>query len=63
MKKYQVSAFLFGIGISIIIELSPLKNCLFLKLILVAPSMYKRTKVIVRYLKFVYDFSHFTFLS
>ena len=60
-KIFQISALLFGI--SIIIELSPLKNSLFVKLILVAPSFYKRTKRIVIYLRHAYHFSHFTFLS
>ena len=60
-KKFRVSALLFGI--SIIIEFSPFKNSLFVRLvrlILVATSFYKTTKKIVRYINY---FSHFTFLS
>ena len=60
-KKFKISALLFSI--SIIIEFSPLKNSLFVKLILIAPSFYERTKRIVIYIKHDYHFSHFTFLS
>ena len=47
-KKFRVSALLFGV--SIIIEFSPFKNSLFVRLvrlILVATSFYKTTKKIV----------------
>ena len=60
-KKFKISVLFFSIGI--IIELSPLKNSFLVKLILIAPSVYERTKGIVIYIKHAYHFSHFTFLS
>ena len=63
-KKFKLSVLLFGV--SIIIKFTPLKNSLFVKLILVVPSLpsfYKITKGIVIDIKHAYHFSHFTFLS
>ena len=44
-KNFKISALLLSIGI--IIQFSPLKNSLLVKLILIAPSVYERTKGIV----------------
>ena len=60
-KNLKISALLFGIGI--IIQFSPLKNSLLVKLILITPSFYERAKRIIIYIKHAYYFSHFPFLQ
>ena len=54
-KYFKISALLLGI----IIQFSPLRNSLVIKIILITPSVYKRTKQIIVYIKQAYYFSLF----